>query len=127
MKSEKKFYRCQLCGNLVGMIEEGAGTLVCCGKDMEMLTPNSRDAAQEKHVPVAKRENNKLVVTVGSNLHPMTEEHHIAWIAVSQGDRMQRAELDKTGEPGADFMIGDGPITVYAYCNLHGLWSAEIN
>ena len=47
-----KFYRCSLCGNLVGLIHEGQGQMVCCGQPMTELTANTTDAAQEKHVPV---------------------------------------------------------------------------
>lgn len=126
MKNERKFYICSVCGNIVGLIEDGGGTLVCCGQDMDQLVPNSVDAAQEKHVPVAKRQNGMLAVEVGSAPHPMTVEHHIAWIAVAQGNMTQRATLDKTGQPQAEFPVADGPVTVYAYCNLHGLWFAEI-
>lgn len=126
MKDQRKFYKCALCGNLVGLIEDGGGTLVCCGQEMEQLLPNSVDAAQEKHVPAAKRENGALAVSVGSIPHPMTLEHHIAWIVVAQGSTTQRVALDKTGQPAAAFLVAEGPLTVYAYCNLHGLWVAEV-
>lgn len=126
MKNERKFYRCSVCGNIVGLIENGGGTLVCCGQEMGQLGPNSVDAAQEKHVPVAKRQNGILAVEVGSMPHPMTKEHHIAWIAVAQGDTTHRVTLDETGRPSAEFCVGEGPLFVYAYCNLHGLWVAEV-
>ncbi len=126
MNNERKFYRCAICGNMVGLIEEGGGTLVCCGQEMLQLAPNSVDAAQEKHVPVATRQDGKLLVEVGSVPHPMIEAHHIAWIMVAQGDMTQRVALDKTGKPSAEFCVGDGALTVYAYCNLHGLWLAQI-
>ena len=31
-------------------------------------------------------------------------------------------------EPVADFAVaeGDAPVAAYEYCNLHGLWKAEI-
>ena len=125
MKNERCFYKCSVCGNLVGVIEDGGGTLVCCGQNMELLVPNSKDAAREKHVPVLKRSDDLLTVEVGSAPHPMTEGHHIAWIAVAQGGKTQRAVLEKTGEPSARFCVERGALTVYAYCNLHGLWVAE--
>ncbi len=125
MKNERQFYICSVCGNIVGLIEDGGGTLACCGQDMERLVPGSVDASQEKHVPVIKREDCMLAVEVGSVPHPMIEEHRIAWIAVAQGSTTQRATLDKTGQPSAKFCVDDGPVTVYAYCNLHGLWKAE--
>lgn len=126
MKNKRQFYKCSVCGNIVGLIENGGGTLVCCGQAMEELVPNSVDAAQEKHVPAARRQGGTLVVEVSRIPHPMTAEHHIAWIAVAQGDTTHRVTLDKTGQPRADFCVGEGPLFVYAYCNLHGLWIAEV-
>ena len=125
MKNERQFYICSACGNIVGLIEAGGGTLACCGQPMERLTPGSVDAAQEKHVPALKRQDCTLRVEVGSIPHPMTEEHHISWIAVAQGGATQRVTLNKTGQPNAQFCINNGPTTVYAYCNLHGLWESE--
>ena len=49
MKEKANFYRCELCGNIVELIKDGGGQLVCCGKPMVKLTPNTVDAAQEKH------------------------------------------------------------------------------
>jgi superoxide reductase len=57
----------------------------------------------------------------------MTEEHHIAWICVAQESKTGRATLSPTGEPKATFNIDDGDATVYAYCNLHGLWAVELS
>ena len=30
-------YKCIICGNLVEIVEEGAGVLVCCEKAMELI------------------------------------------------------------------------------------------
>jgi len=126
MKNQRKFLKCDHCGNMVGMIEDSGVEMVCCGQPMTVLVVNTTDAAQEKHVPVATREGGILNVTVGSVAHPMLEEHHITWIAVAQGEKTQRENLDRTGSPTAEFCVEEGPVTVYAYCNLHGLWSAEL-
>jgi superoxide reductase len=93
---------------------------------MQELKPNTTDAAQEKHVPAAVREGNKLTVTVGSAAHPMTEEHHISWIMAAEKDRTQRVSLSPTAAPSAEFIVSESPVTVYAYCNLHGLWTADL-
>jgi superoxide reductase len=34
MAKKEEIYKCEICGNVVKVIEEGAGTLVCCGQDM---------------------------------------------------------------------------------------------
>ncbi len=57
---------------------------------MELLTANTTDAAVEKHIPVVKEEGNRLIVEVGSVLHPMTAEHNIKWIAVVKESSVER-------------------------------------
>ena len=127
MKNDRMFLKCEKCGNIIDMIQSSGVTPVCCNEKMKELTPNTVDAAQEKHIPVGSRDGIQLSVSVGSVLHPMLEKHHIAWIAIAQGKSTQRVMLDYTGEPVATFSTsGDEPITMYAYCNLHGLWAAEL-
>jgi len=126
MKNERKFCKCNRCGNIISFLENAGTDVTCCGEKMTVLTPNTTDGAKEKHVPVAVRENNKLTVTVGSVPHPMTAEHHIAWIVVVDGQRTQRIALSNTEAPTAEFVVGDAPVTVYEYCNLHGLWEAQL-
>ncbi|MDD3867419.1 MAG: desulfoferrodoxin [Clostridia bacterium] len=126
MDIKREFYRCDICGNIVGMIEDGGGELVCCGEPMRLLNANTTDAATEKHVPVCTRDGNQLKVVVGSVAHPMTAEHYIQWIAIAQNGRTQRVALTPDQAPEATFCVEDGPIVVYEYCNLHGLWKAEV-
>ena len=128
MKNERLFYKCDLCGNLFGGVENTGVSVICCGKPMTELKPNTTDAAQEKHLPVPKRNGEKLKVTVGSVPHPMTVEHHIRWIAIADTDRTTRIKLAETGLPEAEacFCYGSGNVTIYAYCNLHGLWAVDL-
>ncbi|MDR2163468.1 MAG: desulfoferrodoxin [Clostridiales Family XIII bacterium] len=125
--SDKKFYRCNHCGNIFGVIQDANVVPVCCGEPMNILIANTTDAAQEKHVPVIEREGGRVTVKVGSVPHPMQEEHYIQWILVSQGGMTERAVLAPGGVPEATFTVpdADAPVKVYEYCNLHGLWSAE--
>lgn len=123
-----KFYRCDHCGIVVGVVEQGGGTLICCGEPMRALVANTTDAAQEKHVPVVEVNGNTVTVSVGSVTHPMTVEHHIAWIALETNQGMQRKELNPVGEPKAVFALAEGEqaVAAYEYCNLHGLWKKEL-
>ncbi|MCR5757706.1 MAG: desulfoferrodoxin FeS4 iron-binding domain-containing protein [Selenomonas sp.] len=124
-----KFYRCSLCGNLVGMIKEGGGQLICCGQPMTELAANTTDAAQEKHVPVPAYDvaAGKVTVKVGSAVHPMTPEHYIEWIHLQTKMGGMMRHLTPEDEPQAVFELapGDEPVAVFAYCNLHGLWKAD--
>ena len=123
-----KLYKCAHCGNIVEMVEDKGVNPVCCGELMQELVANTTDAAQEKHVPVIEQEGSKVVVKVGSVEHPMLEEHHISFIAVVFEDGSYAVkELEHTGEPVAVFPIGSAkPVAAYEFCNLHGLWKAEI-
>lgn len=121
-----EFYICRHCGNVMAYVEHKGPKVVCCGEEMQRLEPNTVDASQEKHVPVMKVDGNQVTVTVGSVPHPMTEEHHIAWIALQTDQGNQRKALGHTGEAKAVLALaeGDKPVAAYAYCNLHGLWKA---
>lgn len=119
------FYRCEHCGNIVAVLKNGGGQLICCGEPMKKLEANVTDASQEKHVPVAVREGSRLKVSVGSAAHPMTAEHLIEWIAVVSEGKNELVYLKAGMEPKAEFADVPAKATVYAYCNLHGLWKTE--
>ena len=122
------FYKCQHCGNVAIKPWDAGVPLMCCGEKMEELKANSVDAAAEKHVPVVSVNGSLVHVEVGSTLHPMTDEHLIAFVVLLSQKGYQFAQLSSADEPKADFMLaaGDAPVKVYEYCNLHGLWVSEI-
>ena len=127
MSKNQKFFICEHCGNIVGLINNAGVPLVCCGQKMTELVPNTTDAATEKHVPVIKVEGDKVTVTISTVAHPMTEEHHIAWVYLQTECGGQRKALDPTGKPEVTFaLVDDKPLAAFAYCNLHGLWKAEV-
>ena len=122
----QKFYICKVCGNLVGKIEDGRVPMVCCGKHMEELVANTSEGAIEKHLPVYTLKDNVLEVSVGSILHPMVEEHNISWIYVETENGGQRKILRVGSEPKVSFsFIDDKPLSIFSYCNLHGLWKTN--
>lgn len=120
------YYYCEVCGQVVSIVNPGSPTLVCCGQKMLKLEAKTADASTEKHVPVIVPNGDKTTVNVGSVPHPMTEEHHISFIEVFKKDGQSlRAKLDPTGAPKATFDVKAEDIdTVYEYCNVHGLWKA---
>ncbi len=122
---ENKFYRCEHCGNIVGLIHNGGVPLMCCGQKMTKLEAGVIEASVEKHVPVVTVENKLVKVVVGSVAHPMTEDHNISWIYLQTSKGGQRKNLDVNSAPEVEFALADEtPVAVYAYCNLHGLWKA---
>ena len=121
-------YRCKHCGNIIAHIKDSGARCECCGEEMEALVPNTADAAGEKHVPIISVEGNLVTVSVGSAVHPMLESHYIEWIVIETAEGRQRKTLKPGEEPKAVFalMDGDTVTAAYAYCNLHGLWKAEV-
>jgi len=119
MTKTKEVYKCEVCGNIVEVLHEGMGELVCCGKPMVLLTENTTDTATEKHVPVIQGND----VVVGSVEHPMDEDHYIEWIEATDGKQISRVFLKPEEEPRAQFDFI--PVSARAYCNLHGLWKSE--
>lgn len=125
---EVRFFKCEHCGKIVGAIKDNNVPLICCGEPMGVLVANTTDAAQEKHVPVVAIDGQIIEVKVGEVIHPMIEEHYIEWIYLLTEQGGQRKVLNPGDDPVVTFAItaDDKPIAAYAYCNLHGLWKADI-
>ena len=127
MTKRHQVYKCNICGNIVEVLHEGAGTLVCCGQDMVLLEEKKEDEGNEKHLPVVKVEGNKVIVEVGSVPHPMEEVHYIEWIEVINGDESKKVFLKPNQEPKAEFLFENiGELRVREHCNLHGLWETVV-
>ena len=125
--TKQRFFVCEHCGNMIGLIEDRKVPMICCGQKLSELVPNTVEASKEKHMPDASLGGDKLTVKVGSAPHPMTEEHYIPFIFVETECGGQRKLLKPGDEPGLAFsFVSDKPVAVYAYCNLHGLWKTEI-
>ena len=123
---EQRFFVCETCGNIIAMVKPSGVPVMCCGKKMKEIVPNTTDAAQEKHVPVWTREGNLVKVQVGSVAHPMVAAHYIEWVSLQTKAGNQRKALAPEQAPEVTFALteGDEVEAVYAYCNLHGLWKA---
>jgi len=117
--------KCEKCGALVKVLHdctcEGCG-IQCCGETMKEVIANSVECAVEKHIPTYEKVGNTIQVKVN---HVMEEKHSIEWITMVKGN----IEITKTLTPEepatAEFPYEQGA-TVYAYCNLHGLWKCEV-
>ena len=124
--TNSRFFICEHCGNLVGMINDAGVPLMCCGKKMTRLEAGAVEASREKHIPVVYTDGNKVTVDIGSVPHPMTAEHSIKWVYLATDKGGQRKNLDVLSSPSVSFSLKDEkPLAVYAYCNLHGLWMTE--
>ena len=126
--SNKKFYICEKCGNLVESINNSGVPMMCCGQKMTALEPGTVEASHEKHIPVVSVDNGTVKVAVGSVEHPMAAEHSILWVYLETDAGVYRKPLEVGKPPVAEFTVGnEKPVAAYAYCNLHGLWKTDIN
>lgn len=117
-------YKCEVCGNIVEVLHEGPGDLVCCGENMKLYDEKTADSSTEKHVPVIEKSAKGYKVTVGSTLHPMKDEHYIEWIELIADGKSYRQFLKPGDEPIAEFCVEASSVTAREYCNVHGLWKA---
>jgi superoxide reductase len=125
MAERLQVYKCDVCGNIVELINVGGGELVCCGEPMKLQNENTTDAAQEKHVPVIEKIDGGYKVKVGSVPHPMEEKHFIQWIELVAGDKAYMEFLHPGQAPEATFQIKASSVTAREYCNIHGHWKAS--
>lgn len=124
---KQKFFKCDHCGNIAGLINNKGVPFHCCGSEMTELIPNTVEASAEKHLPEVTVSGDRITVQVGSVAHPMEEGHHIAFVFVETEHGGQRKGLAVGTEPKSKFIfVDDKPVVVYAYCNLHGLWKTEL-
>jgi len=120
MTSRGQIWKCNVCGNIVEVLHEGADALVCCGEPMELKDAKEMEEGTEKHKPVI----NGKVVRVGVVSHPMEEEHYIEWIEASSDSGL--APCKKFLKPGdkPEFEFPFDVKSARAYCNVHGLWKS---
>ena len=119
----KEYLMCLECGNIITDSDDN----ICCGKSMCKVIANSKDASQEKHVPIVLVNDSVVTVKVGEIEHPMEEEHYIKWIYLITNKGIKKNALKPNMEPISKFRIDDTEKVINAleYCNLHGLWSTE--
>lgn len=119
MTEINQIYKCEICGNIVEVVHNGAGELVCCNQPMKLQKEKTEDEGKEKHVPVLEGN----TVKVGSIPHPMEENHYIEWIEIIDNGKVYKKFLKPGDAPEAQpkAEISDKAI-LRAYCNVHGLW-----
>ena len=124
MAKKMGIYKCAVCGNMVEVLHDGEGDMVCCSQPMTLLVENTTDASREKHVPVIKKTGTGFKIKVGSIPHPMEEKHYIEWIELIANGKAYRQFLKPGDAPEAEFCIAADTITAREYCNIHSLWKA---
>jgi len=125
MAKKNGIYKCEVCGNVVSVIQASGGELVCCGKPMVLQVEKFTETeGKEKHIPVLEISGNDVKVMVGSVPHPMQDDHYISLIEIlGDGEVIASARIYPGEKPEAEFCLDSTEgITARAYCNIHGLW-----
>lgn len=125
-------YKCKVCGNVVQVLLEGEGELVCCGEEMEFLEGSyEENELGEKHVPEVEIVHEGCESGVCSDAkyvsvrkHPMTNEHYIQFAEVYNKDKTElRIKFFKPDEAAVYNITGfEGELVALELCNIHGLW-----
>lgn len=127
MTEKLELYKCHVCGNLVQVLVNGIGELVCCGQNMENLVPKYEENNElaEKHVPTIENENVRRMVKLKH--HPMVEEHYIQFIEVYPKDksRLYLKFLEPNEAAEFDITHFEENVEVLENCNIHGLWKMK--
>ena len=122
MTVKLQIYKCSICGNIVQVLQEGDGNLVCCGKEMGLMgIQYDTSELGEKHTPKTEEKDGKIFVNVIG--HPMTEEHYIQFIESFTKDKNElHLKFFKPNEiPEMEPKL-DGEFSSIEYCNIHHLW-----
>lgn len=126
MTERLDLYKCNICGNLVEVVLSGVGELVCCGEPMDYLEAKTQDSEYgEKHVPVLMHKSDDCVeIRVGSQLHPMVEEHYIQFIeTICDGkNKVFRQYYLPQEMPIMVLKENLGINKAREFCSIHGLW-----
>lgn len=129
MTERLELYRCEICGNLVQVILEGNGELVCCGQPMGLVKGKiEEEGLTEKHVPVfIINDEGKDIVQIGSVLHPMNDDHYIMFVeTISEDKNHINLQYMHPGQEAKMLLENKiGKTRALDFCNLHGLWEGE--
>lgn len=124
MTEKLEFYKCNICENLIQVILDGAGELVCCGEPMEKLVPHldDNDELSEKHIPQFEKREDRNAITL--KYHPMINEHYIQFIEVYKKDKSKFCLKYLNPNEPAEFDIhcAGEDVGAFEHCNIHGLW-----
>ena len=125
MTEINQIYKCNVCGNIVEMLHDGIGELVCCKKPMELKKEQSEGEYAEKHAPVIEKTEKGYKVKIGSVPHPMEEKHYIEWIELIGDTKVYREFLNPEDKPEAEFCTDSEKVKARMHCNIHGLWISK--
>ncbi len=88
------------------------------------------DSMEIDHFPEVNIKDNKLIVTVWNEIHPMWENHRIASISLydEYWDLIEEKYLEMDIEPVVEFDFDNlDEFEIRVKCSLHGSWGKKIS
>ena len=119
---KREIYKCEICGNIIEILHEGIGQLVCCEQTMKLMQENDKGEYADKHMPVIEKNNEGVKVKIGAVEHPMEEKHYIEWIEILTEKGSSKKFLRPGEKPEEVFPVKTKITKSRMYCNVHGLW-----
>jgi len=128
MTKKLELYKCDICGNVIQVVLDGTGELVCCGKSMKLLQEQYASSdISEKHVPeISDYNENYKKITVYK--HPMQKEHYIEFIEAYSKEKGEVYLKYLKPENKAEFITPKSEDLISReHCNIHGLWGNQFS
>lgn len=110
------YHVCPVCGGV--SLTTGTAEITCCGRRLAPLTP--RPAEGTERLEVSPVEDELLLTT----RHPMTKEHHIAFVALATAERVELVRQYPEWELQVRLPRRRG--VLLWYCTKHGLYRQPI-
>lgn len=119
------FYYCESCQQISFHIVDKDHHITCCDEEMRLLIPNEDKEEHKDHHINLRKVGNFLSITIG-DAHQMIDVHHIEFIVLETNQGMQIKKISDMAQ--ASFILDhlEDIISVYAYCNLHGLFKLSL-
>ena len=119
MTLKNQLFKCDICGNVAEIVHQGAGNLVCCSEEMELVEDKIAEAGNP-HFAIVDRDDKNILIKFN---HEMIPEHYIEFIEVISNDEkyLKRKYLSPNSVPELNFSYKckEG-FKVRIYCNIHG-------
>ncbi len=141
----QKFYMCESCGNIVGVLNNTGIPMYCCRKEMKELTPNIINSDNSK---IYKKNNvkntEKSINNNKSNIFKVEKSENgnsvsiivdktyltpdsVCWAYLNTQKGGQRKNLFLNDSSTINFkVVDDEVISAYFYCSNHGLFKCEL-
>ena len=128
MKNQTRFYKCEVCGNVAGLIEDAGVPLYCCNQEMAHLEAKGDRDCQNTELPQVTVNGKRVHINVGECKHEMDGHKHIGWVYLETNQGGHRKSLCKENRPEICFELSadENPHRIFAYCNKHGLWQNDL-